>query len=128
MGNLCGKPSKDDHFNGPGRVLGSAPAPSNNARATVPKIATITKPAQSPQQPQGRTLGNSSGGGGDDAKSAAAKAAEARAQKASSSSGDLAKKLEAQKRQTREQTLKQVSYENRAARDADAAQEARNYN
>jgi len=53
---------------------------------------------------------------------------QARAQKASAAAGELAKKLEAQKKQTRAQTLEQASYENRAARDADAALEARNYN
>jgi hypothetical protein len=67
-------------------------------------------------------------GAGDDPRSAAARAAEERAKKANSGSGDLAKKLDAQKKQTRTQTLEQAAYENRAARDADAALEARNYN
>ena len=42
--------------------------------------------------------------------------------------GDLAKKLEEQKKQTRNQTLQQAAYENRAQREADAATETRNYN
>jgi len=41
---------------------------------------------------------------------------------------DLAKKLAEQKKQTQNQTLQQVAWENRAARDADAATETRNYN
>jgi hypothetical protein len=43
-------------------------------------------------------------------------------------SGDLAKRLEEQKKQTRNQTLQQVADENRAQRQADAATETRNYN
>jgi hypothetical protein len=42
--------------------------------------------------------------------------------------GDLAKKLEAQKRQTNTQTLQQAAAENRLAREADQATETRNYN
>ena len=42
--------------------------------------------------------------------------------------GDLAKKLAEQKKQTQSQTLQQAAYENRAQREADAATEARNYN
>jgi len=42
--------------------------------------------------------------------------------------GDLAKKLAEQKKQTQSQTLQQAAYENRAAREADAATETRNYN
>ena len=41
--------------------------------------------------------------------------------------GKLGKQLEAQKRQTVNATLEQVSKENRAARDADAAAEARQW-
>jgi hypothetical protein len=42
--------------------------------------------------------------------------------------GDLAKKLEAQKRQTQNQTLQAAAQENRLHREADVAAEARNYN
>ena len=42
--------------------------------------------------------------------------------------GDLGKKLEAQKKQTRTQTLQEAANENRAQREADAAAETRNYN
>lgn len=72
MGNLCGKQSKDDNFAGPGRTLGSAPPPSDNARASIP----ATK--KSPLQGNGRTLGGPGGSGDDDPRSAAAKAAEVR--------------------------------------------------
>ena len=69
MGNLCGKPSKEnDPFAQPGRTLGSVPAKPSEPRAS---IATINS--------RGQTLGGSRGGGaGDssDARSAAAKAAE----------------------------------------------------
>lgn len=73
MGNLCGRASKDepdDAFAQPGRTLGSAPPPSSNPRAAVPKIASTGG---------GRTLGSSSSGQGEgdiDARQAAAKAAE----------------------------------------------------
>ena len=66
MGNLCGKPSKDnDPFSQPGRTVGSAPPPQPNPRASVPKINS-----------QGQKLGGSSGGESNDARSAAARAAE----------------------------------------------------
>ena len=42
--------------------------------------------------------------------------------------GDLAKKLEAQKKQTQSQTLQQAARENRQQREADQATETRNYN
>jgi len=42
--------------------------------------------------------------------------------------GDLAKKLEAQKRQTRNQTLQAAARENRMARDADTVAELRAHN
>jgi hypothetical protein len=42
--------------------------------------------------------------------------------------GDLAKKLSAQKKQTQNQTLQQAAAENRQYREADAVLETRNYN
>ena len=66
MGNLCGKPSKEnDPFSQPGRALGSAPPPQSHPRASVPKIGN-----------QGQKLGGSSSGEVSDARRAAAKAAE----------------------------------------------------
>ncbi|KAF1995927.1 hypothetical protein P154DRAFT_526022 [Amniculicola lignicola CBS 123094] len=122
MGNLCGKESQDN-FQGPGRVLSAAPAPSNNARSSVPTKASNAPAAKPKVTGPGRNLGGGEGRG--DARSAAAAAAEARANKPAS--GDLAKKLEAQKKLTQNQTLQQVAYENRAQRDADAVNEARTY-
>ena len=64
MGNLCGKPSKEnDPFTQPGRTVGSAPPKPSEPRASVPKINS-----------HGQALGG--GGGPSDARSAAAKAAE----------------------------------------------------
>ncbi|KAH7085997.1 hypothetical protein BKA63DRAFT_432632 [Paraphoma chrysanthemicola] len=117
MGNLCGKESKDN-FEGQGRTLGSAPAPVT--KASVPSNVTPKRTVGGPP----RTLGE--GNAVNDPKSAAAAAAEARNSKAAT--GDLAKKLEAQKRQTNTQTLQQAANENRLAREADQATETRNYN
>ncbi|PVI02081.1 hypothetical protein DM02DRAFT_613265 [Periconia macrospinosa] len=128
MGNLCGKQSKDDNFQGVGRTLGSAPAPTT--KASVPShVASKGGSSASKPNPKvggpSRTVGGS-GSETQDPKAAAAAAAEARANKPVT--GDLAKKLEEQKRQTRNQTLQQAANENRAQREADAATEARNYN
>lgn len=77
MGNLCGKESKDDNFQGPGRTLGSAPPPSNNAKASIPanvKTGGSAKPAPKVGGPP-RTLGGAGDASGS-AQSAAAAAAE----------------------------------------------------
>ncbi|CAO2650369.1 Nn.00g016610.m01.CDS01 [Neocucurbitaria sp. VM-36] len=118
MGNLCGKQSKDN-FDGQGRTLGSAPAPAT--KASVPSNVAAAKPKVGGPA---RTLGE--GNSVNDPKAAAAAAAEARANK--TTSGDLQKKLDAQKRQTQSQTLQQAADENRLAREADQANETRNYN
>ncbi|KAF1915138.1 hypothetical protein BDU57DRAFT_576477 [Ampelomyces quisqualis] len=123
MGNLCGKESKDN-FEGQGRTLASAPAPKT--KATIPSSVTINA-ASTPKRTVGgppRTLGDANIE--NDPKAAAAAAAEARNNR--SSSGDLQKKLDAQKRQTNTQTLQQAANENRKAREADQATETRNYN
>ncbi|OAL50640.1 hypothetical protein IQ07DRAFT_432951 [Pyrenochaeta sp. DS3sAY3a] len=99
MGNLCGKPAKDN-FEGQGRTLGSALTPAT--KASVP--SNVAKPKPKVGGPA-RTLGEGN-----------------------TPSGDLQKKLDAQKRQTQAQTLQQAATENRLARDADNATEARNYN
>ena len=73
MGNLCGKPSKEnDPFSQPGRAVGSATPAQSDSRVPVPRINS-----------QGRKLGgggggSSSGGESGDARSAAARAAEVR--------------------------------------------------
>ncbi|GIZ40747.1 hypothetical protein CKM354_000407400 [Cercospora kikuchii] len=119
MGNCCGK-SSDENFQGEGRTLGAAPVnapiPSNNARAAAPP--KVTGP--------GRTLGNASGEQQPPG-SAAARAAEERA-KAAQGKGKLGKQLDAQKSQTQKDTLAQTARDNVAARDADAAAQARAYN
>jgi hypothetical protein len=82
MGNLCGKQSKDDNFEGPGRVLGSAPQPATNAKASVPaRVAGSQTQASSPKAKVGgpaRTLGRGEESSRDDPRSAAAAAAEVR--------------------------------------------------
>ncbi|KAI9761397.1 MAG: recombinase rad51 [Chaenotheca gracillima] len=145
MGNLCGKESKsgaqnEDHFQSPGRTLGSAPAPASG-RASVPQKYGGTGAGA------GRTLGGDGrrsdtttskvgGGGGDmdtsDARRAAALAAEERAKSGSKGTtstggGGLSAKLAEQKRQTRTATLDQISREERQRRGADDGREALNW-
>jgi len=119
MGNLCSKESHSDPFDSQGRTLGSAPPPAT--KASIPSNVAQPKPKVGGPP---RTLGH--GNNKDDPKAAAAAAAEARATK--STPGDLQKKLDAQKRQTQNQTLQQLATENRLTREADAAHEARTYN
>jgi hypothetical protein len=80
MGNLCGKQSKDDNFQGAGRTLGAAPTPAT--KASVPaRIANEGTKAKI--SGPGRTVGvGGSGQGTEDARSAAAAAAEVRRKKA----------------------------------------------
>ncbi|KAI0486228.1 hypothetical protein F4859DRAFT_361760 [Xylaria cf. heliscus] len=120
MGNICGK-SDSEAFSQPGRVLGSAP----------PQLQRVSVPAHVGGPP--RTLGGGSpaaqgtSGDADDARRRAAEAAEARAQAASakSSSGKLGAQLAAQKKQTRNDTLQEISNNERRQRDADEAAQAR---
>ena len=72
MGNLCGKQSRDG-FDGPGRTLGSAPAPAT--KASVPAGANANAPKRTVGGPP-RTLGESNAA--NDPRSAAAAAAEVR--------------------------------------------------
>ncbi|KAF7193020.1 hypothetical protein HII31_05665 [Pseudocercospora fuligena] len=125
MGNCFGKQSSDANFSGEGRTLGAAPAndstSANKARtAAAPKIS-------SPEG--GRTLGKNpqAPNESDSPGAAAARAAEERL-KASQGKGKLGKQLDAQKAQTQTNTLAQTARDNVAARDADAAVQARNYN
>ncbi|KAI0555370.1 hypothetical protein F4679DRAFT_578754 [Xylaria curta] len=117
MGNICGK-SESEAFSQPGRVLGCAP--EQPQRASIP--AHVGGPP--------RTLGGggspSAQGDADDARRRAAEAAEARAQAASArSSGKLGAQLAAQKKQTRNDTLQEISNNERRQRDADEAAQAR---
>jgi hypothetical protein len=67
MGNLCGKQSKDDHFNTPGRTLASAPPADTKPTSAVP--VKVGGPA--------RTLGGSSSRTQEQEADARRKAAEA---------------------------------------------------
>ncbi|KAM7222326.1 hypothetical protein V8F06_002353 [Rhypophila decipiens] len=133
MGNLCGKES--DHFATPGRRLDATPAQPKTA--SVPTGAS--RPSQPPPKVGGppRTLGGSGGGGGgagssssaaDDARRKAAEAAEQRAKQASTTSGKLSSQLAAQKKQTRTDTLKELSETQLRQRDMDVNADVRNHN
>ncbi|KAI1756712.1 hypothetical protein F4782DRAFT_483794 [Xylaria castorea] len=120
MGNICGK-SESEAFSQPGRVLGSAPPQPQ--RASVP--AHVGGPPRTlggggPPSAQGNS------GDTDDARRRAAEAAEARAQATSGrSSGKLGAQLAAQKKQTRNDTLQEISDNERRQRDADEVAQAR---
>ena len=103
MGNLCGKESKPSPFDQPGRIVGSAPPPSTDSRAPVPKISS-----------QGRPLGSSDGSQG--------------AARANKATGKLGRNLASQKQSTRAGTLGEVSAEERRKREVDEAAQAQNYN
>ncbi|KAI2467702.1 hypothetical protein F4781DRAFT_299263 [Annulohypoxylon bovei var. microspora] len=124
MGNICGK-SDSDNFSQPGRMLGSAPPQPE--RSSVP--AKIVGPP--------RTLGGAGGSPNSpdtssdaiEARRRAAEAAEARAQATTSkNTGKLASQLAAQKKQTRNDTLKEISNSEIRQRDADEAAQARSHN
>ncbi|OBT39471.1 hypothetical protein VE00_10132 [Pseudogymnoascus sp. WSF 3629] len=120
MGNLCGSESKSpDAFSTPGRTLSSAP----------PQNATSRPPAKIAGEPPRRLGGGAPGGGaGGDPRRDAADAAEARAKAAAKPTGKLGQQLNAQKMQRRTDTLQEVSREEVARRDADAAAAVRSYN
>ncbi|KAI0189375.1 hypothetical protein EV127DRAFT_109136 [Xylaria flabelliformis] len=121
MGNICGK-SESEAFSQPGRVLGSAP--EQPQRASIP--AHVGGPARTLGGGSPSAQGNSGDADADDARRRAAEAAEARAQAASArSSGKLGAQLAAQKKQTRNDTLQEISNNERRQRDADEAAQAR---
>ncbi|RMY14661.1 hypothetical protein D0868_01325 [Hortaea werneckii] len=156
MGNCCGTP-KDENFKGDGRTLGAAPANAppqqNDARAAAPPKP---KGPQGPGRTLGKNPQD--GGSSEDPKAAAARAAEvgiylvdtlvlsvmgndkeastptverkAERAKASQSQnkGKLGRQLDQQRGQSQTGILAQNARDNVAARDADAATEARNYN
>ncbi|TQN70733.1 hypothetical protein CSHISOI_04702 [Colletotrichum shisoi] len=127
MGSVCGKEDQGDNFTSPGRPLGTAPPPQAK---TAPIPARVGGPP--------RTLGGGRGGNGGapceqsadaaEARRKAAEAAEARAKAASKSTGKLSSQLNAQKKQTQADLLKDASAQQLRQRDADAAAEARTYN
>lgn len=120
MGNLCGK-QESESFSSPGRTLGSAPPQPKTA--AVPASATASKPPRVGGPP--RTLG---GGGGpssesdQDARRRAAEAAETRAK--GKPTGKLGEQLAAQKKQTRNDTLKEASANEARYREIDANNDA----
>ncbi|KAI0432966.1 hypothetical protein F5Y09DRAFT_114248 [Xylaria sp. FL1042] len=121
MGNICGK-SESEAFSQPGRVLGSAPPQPE--RASVP--ARVGGPPRTLGGGSPEAQGNSGGATDNEARRRAAEAAEARAQAASAkSSGKLGAQLAAQKKQTRNDTLQEISNNERRQRDADEAAQAR---
>ncbi|KAI0508396.1 hypothetical protein F5B22DRAFT_404084 [Xylaria bambusicola] len=128
MGNICGK-SESEAFSQPGRVLGSAPPQPQS----VPVPAHVGGPPRtlggaSPLA-EAQAQGDNRAAAADDARTRAAEAAEARAQAtAAKSSGKLGSQLAAQKKQTRNETLQEISNNERRQRDADEAAQARNHN
>ncbi|KAL1958548.1 hypothetical protein VTO42DRAFT_4145 [Malbranchea cinnamomea] len=127
MGSICSKGSiKPDPFSQPGRVLGSNADTPKTSRAPVPRNVQLS--GKSTTQ-GGRTLGGTSAGGASDPRSAAARAAEERAAKQAKSAnkGKLSSQLAAQKAKTRNEVLDEASRQERAARNADAAAEARRW-
>ncbi|KAI1082855.1 hypothetical protein F5B20DRAFT_486933 [Whalleya microplaca] len=128
MGNICGK-AESEHFAQPGRVLGSAPPQPQ--RASVPaKVGGPPRTLGGSSPSTGPTASSSSQSGPqDEARRRAAEAAEARAQTAASkSTGKLASQLATQKKQTRNDTLKEISNNEVRQRDADEAAQARSHN
>ncbi|KAK6227199.1 hypothetical protein QIS74_00754 [Colletotrichum tabaci] len=128
MGSVCGKEDKGDNFTSPGRPLGTAPPPQ-------PKTAPIPARVGGPPRTLGGGGGSSNGGAhgeqsadAAEARRKAAEAAEARAKAASKSTGKLSSQLNAQKKQTQADLLKDASAQQLRQRDADAAAEARTYN
>ena len=126
MGNICSRSAnKPDAFEGPGRTLGSS-------SAAAPKNSSVPSPFKTTV---GRTLGgessNTTSSSNDDAAAKARQAAEeryAKAQQGSGNKGKLGQKLDEQKRKTQNDLLKEGADNERRARDADAAAQARSYN
>ncbi|KAI6093789.1 hypothetical protein F4821DRAFT_252788 [Hypoxylon rubiginosum] len=124
MGNICGK-SDSEAFSQPGRVLGSAPPQPQ--RAPVPP--TVSSPPRTLGGSAPAAQGAQNGGSTDEARRRAAEAAEARAQAATAkTTGKLGTQLAAQKKQTRNDTLKEVSNNAIRQRDADEGAQARSHN
>ncbi|KAK2592843.1 hypothetical protein QQS21_009446 [Conoideocrella luteorostrata] len=134
MGNICGKEDNTDP-QPPGRILGSAPP--TQRKSSVPASKKVGGPP--------RTLGGGGGGGGtnsatseasassfgkdaSDARRKAAEAAEARAKASNKPGGKLQTQLTAQKKQSRNDTLKAISAEGQRAKDIAQNEDRRTYN
>lgn len=119
MGNICGK--EESEAQPPGRVLGSAP-PSQR-KASVPAPNKVGGPP--------RTLGDApaeaSAENAADARRKAAEAAEARAKASNKPGGKLQTQLSAQKRQSRNDTLKALGAEEQRAREIAQNEDSRTY-
>ncbi|KAG5985150.1 hypothetical protein E4U55_001119 [Claviceps digitariae] len=127
MGNICGKEDPDPHP--PNRILNSAP-PSHR-KASVPHASykhRVGGPA--------RTLGTTTtvnaeplppGDAAADARRKAASAAEARAKAASKPGGKLQSQLDAQKRRSRNETLRAMSEQERRTREIARNEDTRSY-
>ncbi|CAI6095600.1 hypothetical protein V2G26_014557 [Clonostachys chloroleuca] len=126
MGNICGK-TESDNFSSPGRTVGSVPPDPS-----VPKTAPVPRKVGGPP----RTLGGgpdsqptkpTAGAADTDARRRAAEAAEARAKAANKPGGKLQSQLNAQKKQTRTDTLQESSNQELRSREADEAAKMRNW-
>ncbi|QPG99713.1 hypothetical protein C2857_002385 [Epichloe festucae Fl1] len=115
MGNICGKEESETQT--PSRVLGSAP-PSQR-KASVPSPRKVGGPP--------RTLGGAPAEASADARSKAAEAAQARAKASNQPGGKLQTQLSAQKRQSRNDTLKALSAEEQRAREIAQNEDSRTY-
>ncbi|KAK5634451.1 hypothetical protein RRF57_010164 [Xylaria bambusicola] len=130
MGNICGK-SESEAFSQPGRVLGSAPPQPQSVPVPAhvggpPRTLGVASPVA---QAQAQAQGDSRAAAADDARRRAAEAAETRAQTAAAkSSGKLGSQLAAQKKQTRNETLQEISNNERRQRAADEAAQAQSHN
>ncbi|KAL3427780.1 hypothetical protein PVAG01_01289 [Phlyctema vagabunda] len=142
MGNLCGKQSNDDPFAQPGRTIASAGASTNinnnsgnsNSNANSKPTAPLPRKVGGPARTLGGAGAGGAGGGGgtaaerEDARKKAAEAAEARAKEANRPKGKLGERLAEQKKQSRNDTLGDLSRDERRQREVDSAQESRNFN
>ncbi|KAI1779974.1 hypothetical protein F4818DRAFT_160754 [Hypoxylon cercidicola] len=126
MGNICGK-SDSEAFSQPGRVLGSAPPQPE--RAAVPPTVRSPPRTLGGSAPTAQGAQNGADADADEARRRAAEAAEARAKATTAkSTGKLGTQLAAQKKQTRNDTLKEVSNNAIRQRDADEGAQARSHN
>ncbi|KAI5866849.1 hypothetical protein GGS23DRAFT_292135 [Durotheca rogersii] len=131
MGNICGK-ADSDHFAQPGRVLGATPPQPERAAVPARVVGGPPRTLGGTRAPSSRPNPAPPQGGGanaDEARRRAAEAAERRAQASMSKPvGKLGTQLAAQKKQTRNETLNELSRDETRRRDADEAAEARNHN
>ncbi|KAG5944483.1 hypothetical protein E4U59_007159 [Claviceps monticola] len=128
MGNICGKEDPEPAL--PTRALHTAPPSHRTAAVPAASKRKVGGPA--------RTLGSNSKSSSPapgppaeaaaaDARRKAAEAAEARAKAASKSGGKLQSQLAAQKRQSRNETLKTAGEEERRVREIAQNEDMRAY-